>query len=357
MDEIFARRRNRLRELMLEKGFDAVLISYAANRFYLSGFELHDVQFNETSGYLAVGADGRDILLTDPRYLEAAAKCLPRENIVIYKGAQHEAMSKTLKGLGRRIGLEMDALSMNCVRTLAASCPELSFESCDGMTEGLRQMKDSREIAALEKSFVLNHNMLTWLEGELVPGLSEKEVSWKIERYFRENGASELAFESIVAIDENAAMPHALASDKTITENCLVLVDVGCRVDGYCSDQTRTFWVGGQKDSRFEETLALVREAQSAAIACMHPGVAFADVYAQARNVFEKAGCTEAFTHGLGHGVGLETHEKPSLSPRSQGKLQAGMVVTVEPGLYYPQWGGCRWENTVLVVEDGVRIL
>ncbi|MCR5813247.1 MAG: Xaa-Pro peptidase family protein [Desulfovibrio sp.] len=357
MNSIFAKRRDRLRERMATKGFDAVLISYAANRYYLSGFELHDVQCNESSGHLVIGADGRDYLITDPRYHEAASSCLPQENVIIYHGGCHAVLADVLRKLGVRIGLEMDVLSRNFVRMLSKKAPLLAFESCDGLTEDLRLFKDATEIEALGKSFALNHNMLHWLENELSPGLPEKAISWKIERYFRENGASELAFPSIVAIDQNAALPHAQPGDRIISESCLILVDVGCRVENYCSDQTRTYWIGKNPEASFSKTLALVREAQEAAIDIMRPGVAFADVYAKAYQVFEREGVASAFTHGLGHGVGLETHERPSLSPRSQGTLKPGMVVTVEPGLYFPTWGGCRWENTVLVEEDGVRIL
>ena len=242
MQAIYAARRERLRRAMRARGLDALLVSQAANRFYLSGFELHDPQCNESAG-------------------------------------------------------------------------------------------------------------------RLEPGRTEKELSWAIERFFRENGAEELAFANIVAGGRNAALPHAIPGEDAVTENCLVLIDVGCRVDAYCSDQTRTFWAGDAPAPEFRRTLALVREAQEAALKKMRPGLSLREVYALARAVFEKAGVAEAFTHGLGHGVGLETHEAPSLSPRAEGVLEPGMVVTVEPGLYYSAWGGVRWEYTVLVEEGGVRIL
>ena len=214
------------------------------------------------------------------------------------------------------------------------------------------------EIKALERSFALNHAMLRWLEeSQLQPGRSEAELAWAIEKYFRDNGASELAFPSIVAVDQNAALPHAIPGEKKLPDNGLVLVDVGCRVDGYCSDQTRTFWVGDAPHKEFRETMKLVRDAQQAALDKMRPGLPLHEAYTLARGVFEKAGVEAWFTHGLGHGVGLETHEAPSLGRRGDKVLQEGMVVTVEPGLYYPQWGGIRWEYTVLITADGNRIL
>ena len=226
------------------------------------------------------------------------------------------------------------------------------------LVEELRVIKDADEIKALERSFALNHAMLRWLEeSQLQPGRSEAELAWAIEKYFRDNGASELAFPSIVAVDQNAALPHAIPGEKKLPDNGLVLVDVGCRVDGYCSDQTRTFWVGDAPHKEFRETMKLVRDAQQAALDKMRPGLPLHEAYTLARGVFEKAGVEAWFTHGLGHGVGLETHEAPSLGRRGDKVLQEGMVVTVEPGLYYPQWGGIRWEYTVLITADGNRIL
>ena len=357
MDDIYALRRDRLRALLRRKGLDAVLIRYAANRFYLSGFELHDTQLNESSGSLIISADGRDWLVTDPRYEAEAGRLWPSENIAIYRHDSTRELSRLLRMSGIRIGLETETTGHAFAGKLASCSTGLSFEAADGLVESLREIKDAGETAAIEASFALNHTLLLWLEKELRPGATEAEISWKIERFFRENGASELAFASIVAVDANAAKPHAIAGDTRLHEDCLVLVDVGCRVQNYCSDQTRTFWVGEHPSERFAETVELVRRAQREAIAMMRPGVVMSDVYRKAVQVFESEGKAKAFTHGLGHGVGLETHEKPSLSSRCDEVLREGMVVTVEPGLYYPDWGGVRWEHTVLVVEDGVRVL
>ena len=176
--------------------------------------------------------------------------------------------------------------------------------------------------------------------------------------FFRHHGATELAFTSIVGHGPNAALPHYLPSKDALLEaENLVLVDVGCRLEDYCSDQTRTFWVGEKPTERFKKTLEAVQEAQHRAIRAIHPGVLACDVYKAARGHFESLGVAEAFTHGLGHGVGLETHEGPSLNGRNKTPLEPGMIVTVEPGLYFPEWGGIRWEHMVLVTEDGCRVL
>ena len=357
MSDYFLERRNRLRKKLQVKGLDAVLIRYAANRYYLSGFELHDVQSNESSGCLLIAADGTDWLATDVRYRDAAQKIWPSEHILIYHRDQAQSLCDLMRKCGTKIGIETETMSLKFYKELLKHKRGFYFQKVDGLVEELRIVKDGAEMAAIEKSFALNHKMLSWLEEELVVGRSETEMSWMIERFFRENGAEELAFPSIVAVNQQAAMPHAIPGSQKISPECLVLVDVGCRVDGYCSDQTRTFWVGKNSSLRFTETLALVREAQRQAMNCMRAGVCCAVPYIAARKVFEEAKVADYFTHGLGHGVGLETHEKPSLSPHADDILEEGMVVTVEPGLYYPEWGGVRWEHTVVIEKEGVRVL
>lgn len=356
MDAVFFTRRERLRRAMRARGLDALLISQAANRFYLSGFELHDPQCNESAGRIIITADGRDWLATDSRYLDAARRLWDDARIFLYRGDAAADLRKLLRQVGTRIGLEANGVSLAFARALA-DAPGLYCEACDGLVETLRRTKDAQEVAMIEKSFALNHSLLRHIKNELEPGRSEADISWRIERFFRENGAEELAFPSIVAAGANAALPHAIPGQDCIHEDSPLLIDTGCRLDHYCSDQTRTFWVGEKPTDAFRRALDLTRQAQTAAIEGMRPGLPLKDAYALAYNVFAAAGEEKAFTHGLGHGVGLETHESPSLSPRAEGVLEPGMVVTVEPGLYYAPWGGVRWEYAVLVEEDGVRIL
>ncbi|MDR1659408.1 MAG: aminopeptidase P family protein [Desulfovibrio sp.] len=363
MREIYAGRRDALRRDMRRRGLDVLLISRDANRFYLSGFELHDTQYNESSGRLVITGDGRDWLATDSRYAEAAARLWEPERVFVYKDDAGDIAS-LLRRCGSIIGIEARGVSLAFARALGGA-GGLFLQAADGLVERLRSIKGPEEVAALSASFALNHKMLGWLErdlsaGRLAPGLRETDLAWRIERFFRENGASELAFPVIAAAGRNAALPHAIPGSGRLEAETPLLIDAGCRVDDYCSDQTRTFWMGekfGPAHSRFVRIYKLVREAQRAALAVMRPGVTGKEAFAAARAVFEKAGEAQAFTHGLGHGVGLETHEAPSLNFRNEHPLEAGMVVTVEPGLYYPGWGGARLEYTVLVEEDGVRIL
>lgn len=351
----YALRRENVRAAMRARGLDALLVSRAANRFYLSGFELHDPQCDESAGFLLITAGGQDWLCTDSRYLDAARRLWDEERIFIYGGDAVDQLRALLRDKAAgRVGVEHCCVSADFLRRLS---PGLSLARSGGLVEQLRVVKDSEEIAAMERSCALNHQLMKWIGTRLAPGRSEAQISWDIEVFFREHGASELAFANIVAVGPNAALPHYEPGDTPLAEECPVLIDVGARLDRYCSDQTRTFWTGERPTPEFTETARLVDAAQEAAIAAMRPGVKACAVYDVARQVFEDAGVEKAFTHSLGHGVGLETHEAPSLNPRCETLLRPGMIVTVEPGLYYPLWGGVRREYMVLVEEEGVRVL
>ncbi len=346
-------RRERLRTLMHERSLDALLITSPSNRYYLSGFELHDVQFNESAGFLVVTRSGRDWLLTDSRYTEAAERLWNPDDIVLYGRDRAGETASLLGRCGSRIGFEAGSVNAAFAAQLAS---HRRLEVCDGLVERLRLHKDADEVAALKQSFALNHAMLAWVPSVLRAGMTEAELSWAIERYFRENGASELAFPSIVAFDGNAALPHALPGETALTGENGVLLDVGCRVDGYCSDQTRSFWFGEHPTDLFQKTTDIVAEAQETVIRHMEPGKPLAELADLANAVFRREGVEQHFIHGLGHGVGLDTHEPPSFNPRTQGVLEPGMTVTVEPGLYYPGKCGIRLEVTVLCEEDRVTV-
>lgn len=354
----FEARRERLRAAMHQRGLDALFVIHDANRFYLSGFELHDAQLNESAGYLLVMADGKDWLFTDSRYLDAARRLWDNDRIFIYgpdAPAQiNEMLRDRVKG---KLGFEARAITLAFYEKFSQG---LALERADGIVEELRIIKEPEEIALMERSCKLNHQLMEWVPTVLLPGRTEGEISWDIEKFFRQHGASELSFTNIVAMGPNAALPHYRPEGMggaTLTENCPVLVDVGARLDMYCSDQTRTFWVGDKPASYFLTALEQVRTAQRKAIEAMRPGMKVCDAYKTARAHFETEGVEAAFTHALGHGIGLETHEPPSLNARNEAVLKPGMIVTVEPGLYYPSWGGIRWEYMVLVTEDGVRTL
>jgi Xaa-Pro aminopeptidase len=351
---IHERRREKVRAELRARGLDALLVSGAANRFYLSGFELHDGQCNESSGRLLITADGKDRLCTDARFFEAARRLWDEERLFIYGRDPLREMRAYIRGAVRGvIGFEARAFSCRDFREI-----DLPMLAADGLVEKFRAVKDAGEIAALERSCALNHRLMDRLASLLLPGRSEAELAWEIERFFRENGASELAFPSIVGKGVNGALPHHEPSHEvTLEEECPVLVDCGARLERYCSDQTRVFWVGDTPLPDFADALELVRGAQEAAIRGLRPGMSGADAYALAFTFFERRGVEKAFVHSLGHGIGLETHEEPRLSPRNHKPLTPGTAFTVEPGLYYPAWGGIRIEHMIVMEEDGARVL
>lgn len=366
--DVYNKRRNQLRNNLIEKNLDAMLIVNPANRFYLSGFELHDGQCNETSGMLLITAHGDDWLATDSRYEVAASKLWNPDKIWIYKKGPG-SIWELLKRYGFIIGIESGNISYSFFSNLKNHIPGLI--PVKGLVEQLRLIKDAYELTALKNSFDLNHQLLEMVKNEIdnnfrginkAAKTTELNLAWEIEKFFREKGASELAFPSIVAYGKNSALPHAHPDQINIDLNGPLLCDVGCRLNDYCSDQTRTWWLGDEDNKnqdfkKFQDTLKLVQEAQTCAIEVMKPGVPCAKVYETANSVFVKSGVSQYFTHGLGHGIGLETHEAPSLNPRSKDILQEGMTVTVEPGLYYSDWGGIRWEYTVVITENGTNVL
>jgi Xaa-Pro aminopeptidase len=352
---IFENRREKLRSLMKQYKIPALLINSSANRFYLSGFELHDPQCNETAGWIIVTESGDDYLLTDPRYDDAAKRVWDDDKIFIYSGRKFEALKKFFHyNKITSLFIDYNDVSVFEHEKLKELC---ELKSAPALVEQLRMVKDASEIECMKKACALNHKVYEQIQPSLIPGKTELEISWEIEQLFRNGGASELAFTTIVGIDQNAALPHAIPGETTLKEGSHVLIDMGCRVDDYCSDQTRTFWVGDKPSDRFLEVRQQVMDAQTAAIKTLRPGLPISQAYRTAYTHFEKLGVEKYFTHSLGHGIGLETHESPSVSPSARGELKPGMVVTMEPGLYYSDWGGVRWEYMALITEDGYEIL
>lgn len=354
MDIKYQNRLDKVREIIFNSGLDFFFISSAANRYYLSGFELHDPQCNESSGYLLITKDNF-YLLTDPRYEEAAKRILPEDNIFIYRQNKYERIINFLKEIGvKRFGFESVYLSYDFYDQLNKHFELVPLKN---VVEQVRMIKDKDEVKSLQRSCALNHKVFEQIELFLTTGKTEAEIAWEVEKLFRTGGATELSFSTIVAVGPNAALPHAIPGKTKIVRNCPVLIDMGARVDYYCSDQTRTFWVGDSPSKEFLRTMELVKKAQEKAIKEIYPGLPIKDAYYIAKAFFQEYGVDKYFTHGLGHGIGLETHEPPAIGPLAKGVFKPGMVVTIEPGLYYPKWGGVRWEYMVLITDNGAEIL
>jgi len=225
-----------------------------------------------------------------------------------------------------------------------------------GIIEKLRTRKTPEEIEKIHQAVLLNEQVFQEAYKSLRPGQTEKEIALKIETSMRRLGAEEPAFPAIVASGPNAALPHAVPTDRRIKEGETIIIDMGLKLDGYCSDMTRTV-VLGKPAAKILEIIRLVRQAQLAAVKTLKAGILAKDADRAARKIISEAGYGKSFGHGLGHGVGLAVHETPSLNKRRRNKLQPGMVVTVEPGIYLPGWGGVRLENMVIIEDGGCTLL
>jgi len=341
---------------------DALLVAGPENRRYLSGFTAREENLTETSGMLLLTRE-KALLLTDFRYLEWARQEASGMEVVMYSQSLGTTLAELLKDLQLRVlGFEEHYLSYRFYRRLtqAASAAglTLAWQPVEGVVEALRETKAEEEVAAIRRALALTEDTLQEVARTLTPGQTELEVAWRIERSLREKGAEGLAFPAIVAGGPNSARPHHQPGDYRLKEGEPIIIDMGARVDGYCADLTRTFFLG-PPDEQFRKIYDLVRQAQEKAEKELRAGMDSRDGDALAREVIAAAGYGEAFGHSLGHGVGLAVHEAPSLSPHKDRAttLQAGSIVTVEPGIYLTGWGGIRLEDMALLHPDRAEVL
>ena len=352
-------RLTQLRHQLVEQEFDAIVITQPENRRYLSGFTGSD-------GALIISAEAA-YLATDFRYYEQAQRQAPDFILVKIEDEFPPRLAGLIAEIGaRRVGFESthvtvdqhqrwaDGLPVSEATSAAAGGFELV--STKGMVEELRAIKDEGELALIRRAVELADAAFAHIVQWLKPGVTEKAVAWELEVFMRTHGADDIAFDLIVGSGPNGAMAHAEPSDRQIRAGEPIVLDLGARVDGYCSDLTRTICLG-EPDEMLRCIHALVLEAQEAAEHAMRAGLKGSTVDAIARDLIEAAGHGEHFGHSLGHGVGLAVHEKPRASKTSEDVLQAGMVVTVEPGIYIEGWGGVRIEDLVVVREQGTEIL
>jgi Xaa-Pro aminopeptidase len=316
-----------------------------ANVRYLTGLE-------SSNAAVLVEPDGRATLYTDFRYANRARSLEGVEVVETARGLI-PAIGELLAG--KRIQVEEQHLPHALYRALAEAGVDVVPAS--GLVEGLRAVKDDEEIAAMRRASALSDEVFAALAVERFSGRTERELAWWIERSFREGGAEGVSFEAFVGAGATAASPHGVPGDTPIGPGVLTVVDAGCIVGGYCSDCTRTFAVG-EVSGRLSELHALCLEAQLAGLAAVAPGVHGRDADAASRTLIEAQGLGLAYGHGMGHGVGLQIHEAPTLRPESTDVLEAGNVVSVEPGIYLPDEGaGVRIEDLVLVTDDGCERL
>ncbi len=328
---------------------DLLLVTDLVNVRYLTGY-------TGTNGLAILGAQTRRFL-TDFRYVEQA-------EAQVTAGFDRETAPRELRlGLADgwpsgpvRLGFEDDHLPVRALAALRETLPErVELVPAGGLVEAERAIKEPEEIAAIRAAAALTDEIYEWVAGRGVVGRTERELAITLEHEMRLRGA-EPAFASIVASGEHGAQPHAVPRDVPVARGVLVTLDIGARVDGYCSDCTRT-WATGPLPDELAAIHAVVVAAEAAGVAAVRPGPTGREVDAVARDVVEAAGHGEHFGHGLGHGVGLEIHEAPRLAQTDETPLAAGHVVTVEPGVYVPGVGGARVEDLVLVTADGHEVL
>ncbi len=356
MDKIKLDNIRKVRATLRANSLDGLLVTSPENRRYLSGFTAEDVSINESSGALLI-LKKRLFLLTDGRYHVQAQKEAKGWEIVIYKKGISEAL-KTIRSEfpdTKRIGFEPTYLSFEQHELLKKNNPGLELVPIRGRIEKMRGIKTAWEVELIKKAISVAEEVLDSVSKELSPGVTEKEVAWRINEglYKKSDGPS---FPPIVASGPNSALPHAEPTDRTIKEGEPIIIDMGARVNGYCSDMTRTFFIGPPKPP-FKEIYQIVRTAQKRAQQMLRAAIPGRECDRVARDIIRKNGYGEYFVHALGHGVGLAVHEQPALSPRWKKHLKEGMVVTIEPGIYIPGKGGVRLESMALVESTGCKIL
>jgi Xaa-Pro aminopeptidase len=319
---------------------EPLLVTSGVNVRYLTGL-------SSSNAALLVASDGDATLFTDFRY---AQKAKALDGVRFEQTARAVIADLATRLTGKTIGIEAHVLTVASHQALEDGGVETVQRQ--GLVERLRAVKEPAELETIREAAAISDRMFEALADETFTGRTERQVAWRVRELFHEHGSSELAFDSIVAAADNGASPHADVRDVEIPANTLVTIDAGCRLDGYASDCTRTFATGDLPDE-LARAYEVCLEAQLAGLEAFAPGASGRDVDAAARDVIAGAGWGEQFGHGLGHGIGLEVHEAPAVRAESTDTLEAGNVVSCEPGIYLPGLGGVRIEDMVLVTDDG----
>ncbi len=344
----YARRRHELSKRLEQDELDLFIVSSRPNLRYLTGFSGEGIGLVSPS---------EAVLITDRRYeVEAGEEARDCQIIFAEQGYLQQLGSYLAELEQPRAGFESQHLSYANYRKLVELADGAELVSVEGVVEGQRAIKDDAEIAAIRRAAQVISEAVPRVVAELIIGITERELSLRLREAILQAGGDDVSFEPVVAFGENSARAHAVPTDRKLSQGDIVLIDAGAQVDGYCSDMTRTV-VFGDPTNKFIEVYQTVRRAQQAAMAAIVPGAVAAEVDAQAREVIDSSPYEGSFGHSLGHGVGLEVHEEPRLGKNSEDVLKVGQVVTDEPGIYLPGWGGVRLEELVLVTQQGAEPL
>ncbi len=331
---------------------DAILITNETNVRYLTGF-------TGDSSYLIVARGGDDLIISDPRYeiqLEEQCPGIPTrlrktsESLMPFAGKQLDRMGFST------LAIEGNSMTMAMYEQLRSNTRIEAIQTGRSEVEQLRTIKDADEILAIKQAVEIAQRAFASVRAQLTPSMTELEIAYELERLIRVMGGQGCSFRPIVACGPNAALPHAAPGKRLISENPLLLIDWGATVDGYRSDLTRVLMTS-KIPAKFAKAYEAVLAAQTTAIDAMRPGVKVGEIDELAREVIASAKLGKRFNHGLGHGIGLDIHEAPRLGAGGEQLLVEGMVVTVEPGVYFPGQGGIRIEDDVLITRDGCQVL
>jgi Xaa-Pro aminopeptidase len=356
MSSNISSRLQKLRGVLADKALDGMFVSQEDNRYYLSGFL-------GTAGSLLITAH-EAVLATDFRYVEQAGIQAPDYRIFQITATNPNWFATLTAELNvKRLGFEAGDITFLRHRQLSESIGEanstLELVPTQGTVESIRMLKEPEEIEFIARAAGITDKAVEHARKIIHAGQQEKDLAWEIEKFIRESGSQNMPFEVIVASGPNAALPHARPSERPIGYDEPVVIDIGARINGYCSDLTRTICIEGSGggDTKFHQVYEIVLKAQSAAISGIRKGMSGGDADALSRKVIEDAGYGKAFGHSLGHGVGLDEHEQPRLAPNSKDILTDNMVFTIEPGIYLSGWGGIRIEDLVVLENGKIRPL
>jgi Xaa-Pro aminopeptidase/Xaa-Pro dipeptidase len=347
---MFKARIEKLRNLMSKKGLDGVLLIGDPNRNYLSGFT-----GNESFSVITMD---KAFFITDPRFTEQARNQVKDYEILEY--SKNTTFADFLAELVsnnkiNKLGFEENVVTFSGYSLYKGklSCELVPME---GIVEEIRVIKDEEELKSMRNAAAIADKAFEHMLKFIKPGMTEREIGLELEFHMKKLGATALSFPSIVASGVRSSLPHGEATDKIVNKGEFLTLDFGCVYEGYCSDMTRTIVIG-EPTPKMIEIYNIVLEAQERALKAFKPGVPAIEVDKVARDYIKEKGYGDYFGHSLGHGVGREIHEAPTVGYRNNKELQAGMVVTDEPGIYLPDFGGVRIEDLLLVKEDGIEIL
>jgi Xaa-Pro aminopeptidase len=342
-------RLQKLRARMEQAQMKALLITSPVNRKYMTGF-------TGSAGVVLITLE-QAYLITDFRYMIQAPEEAKAYEVLEHKpGQMLGPVEEKLNALHiDKLGFEQHHLTYAEYVQYSKALQGKQLIPVSELVEQLRAIKDVMELKVIQEAAELADRTFSHIQAFLKPGAKESDIALEIEFFMRKNGAASSSFETIVASGERSALPHGVASDRILGMNEFVKLDFGANYQDYCSDITRTVFLGKPTD-KHKEIYTIVQEAQQTALDKLKPGMTGKEADAAAREVIKKYGYGDQFGHGLGHGIGMEVHEAPRLSPQSNVVLEPGMVVTVEPGIYIPQFGGVRIEDDVVITETGIQI-